>query len=213
MEMRKFLLVLFLVSSFVFASRDARKDFLNSYYTGDYQKAHDLLPGAFSDSLKIRIWDDRIHQHKKILNCKLADSSTHASLGIALMQIGHPAKAKEQFGSDWLSLLGLSTLALWENDFSASRKFIDQALAIAPERPEIQFSAGNLAINQDQAIDYFKTYLKQNSDDPLKRISAWHAIEFINKTRGRIHLADDYLPVPLRPLDIAVDYQAWLVAG
>jgi len=181
--MKKFLfLLLFLASLTYSATEDARKTFLNLYYSGKYQQAHTMISKAFSNPVTRSIWEQRIHLQDRIENCNAKlDSSTRAT---ALLRIGKIEEAEKDFGDDWLSWIGRATISEWKNDSVSARNYINRALQLKPDDPEVLFYAGLYASNQAEATDFFQRYLKRKASDTLKRSSAKQSIEFFRNTNG-----------------------------
>jgi tetratricopeptide (TPR) repeat protein len=182
----KFLLFLLLVSSLAFAvDEKVRSEFLFTYYNGDYEKAHSLLNGAIEDPVSRQIWEQRIHlQCDTLPACSQTSKDNKAARGIALLRIGRMKEARESFENDWLSLIGLANLAWWQNDRAGARQYVQQALAIAPDNPEVIYAAGDYAPNPQTSIDFFTKFLGASTEDPVRRRIAEYSIEFMKKTSG-----------------------------
>src|SRR5262249_28054325 len=82
------------------------------------------------------------------------------------------------------SLVGVATYKSWENDMPAAQKAAKEALALAPDRGETVFLAGNLADSDDEAITFFDRYLGMPEEDELKKETAKDALDFLKKTKG-----------------------------
>jgi len=187
--MRMFIFLLFLAtllaSSIHSEQQDLRPEFLFSYYAGDYEKAHDLLlKNAFRDSTTVLVWEERIHQQAEIPNCDYHRQSNPSIHAMAQLRVGDVQKAKDGFEKDWISLWGLATLSLWENDWTGAQNQIEEALALAPERPELLYFSADVAGNPGKSITLFQKYLSLPTDDPEKRRIAEYSIRFMEKTKG-----------------------------
>jgi Aspartyl protease len=176
--------VLFVSISFA-ADEKVRTEFLFNYYNGDYEKAHSLLNEAIADPVSRQIWEQRIHlQCGTLPSCNQSSIDNKAIRGMALLRIGKMKEARESFQNDWLSLLGLANLAWWQNDRAGARQYVEQALAIAPENPEVIYVAGDYAPNPQTSIDFFTRFLAASTEDPVRRRIAEYSIEFMKQTNG-----------------------------
>jgi hypothetical protein len=178
---KKFLLLSIFLTSLTFsATEDSKRTFLHLYYSGKYAEAHSLL-GKVNPATR-KVWEERLHIHEEISGCNFqSDSSARAA---AFLRIGLIDKAKSTFQEDWLSLLGRAKLAGWSNDMSSARAYLNKAMQLRGEDPDLLFYAGLYAANNEEAITHFEKYLKSNAVDVLKRNSAKQTIDFIRKTTG-----------------------------
>lgn len=180
---RKFLPFLLLLLALTAASQDdVFTQFLRLYYSGDYEKAHELIGRVQPGTWKQQVWDDRIHAQAEIPRCPIRANSGAAAEGLALLRIGDFSSAPECFADDWLSLLGRATLATWEGRDREARESIRMAMTLSPDNPDLLFFAGNIAPNREMSIDFFGQYLNLNDDDPYRKAVAQYAIDFIKKT-------------------------------
>ena len=161
---------------------ELRARFVYTYYAGDFPKAHTQLSDAFSDPVIRSIWEERIHHHGNIDDCKY--ESTAGARGFALLKTGDIEGAAKVFQKDWLSLLGKATISVWQNEAYAARQHALEALELAPERPEPYYFAGNLSRSTDESTGHFLKFLELVKEDPYKKQSVEYAIEFMNRTRG-----------------------------
>jgi|GEM_PF-2368439 len=196
---KKFLLLLLFLGSLTYsATDDARKSFLNLYYSGRYQEAHAYIKNAFSDPVTRRIWEQRTHIQGNIRDCESGeDASAHAA---ALLRIGLIDQAQQDFGDDWLSWIGRATISGWKNDFSSARNYVNHALELRPDDPDLLFYAGLFAGNQADAVDYFQRYLYRKPTDSVKRNSAKQSLEFFRNTSG-LNLNQPMLTSPVGTID------------
>jgi gag-polyprotein putative aspartyl protease len=181
---RKFLFAFLICCVNLYAETDFHAQFLKYYYDGDYDAAHAILRKTFTDPLDVQVWEERLHLQKSIEPCDYLKTTSEGAYALALLRIGRIEKAKNKFGNDVPSLLGLATLALWQNDYSASQDFIRRGLQTAPAFPEFLFFAGNLADSDEQAVNFFQQYLSDHPSDELNMLSAQQAIDFVHKTHG-----------------------------
>jgi tetratricopeptide (TPR) repeat protein len=182
---KKFLLLALFFTTFALSSSvDYRAQFLGAYYSGNYEAAHALLSKAFTEPTTEAIWEDRIHYYHDFQQCPLHKTDSEAAQALAYLRIGDFAKATLEFGKDWLSLVGLATYKSWENNLEAAQKAAKEALALAPDRGETVFLAGNLADSDEEAISFFDRYLGMPQEDELKKETAKDALGFLKKTRG-----------------------------
>ena len=195
--MRKFAFVFLLLTAVCYtAEQSVRSEFLFSYHSGDYEKAHSLLASTIQDPVSKRVWEERIHlQSDSLPPCDYAFTENKAARGMALLRIGKIQEAKAAFGDDWLSLLGLANLAWWQNDRNTARQYAQQALALEPENPNVIYVAGDYAPNTALSIELFTKFLGFTTEDPLQRQTAEYSIEFMKKTAGM------QLNVPAIPSD------------
>lgn len=178
---KKFLLLLIFLTSLTFsATEDSKKTFLQLYYSGKYVEAHALLSKVNPQSRKV--WEERLHIHEEISDCNF--QSSDSARAAALLRIGLIDQAKSNFREDWLSFLGRAKLAGWNNDISGARAYLNKAMQLRGEDPDLLFYAGLYASNNEEAVTHFQKYLKSNAIDALKRNSARQTIEFIQKTKG-----------------------------
>lgn len=181
--MKKVLFVLLTFLTLICNGDDElRARFVYTYYSGDFIKAHDQLDAAFSDPVLHSIWEERIHHHGEIANCK-HDSSAGA-LGFAILKTGDVESAAKVFQDDWLSLLGKATSSTWQNDLYKARELVLESVKLAPDRPEPYYFAGNLSHTTDESTGYFLQFLKLIKEDPYRKQSVENAVEFMNRTRG-----------------------------
>jgi aspartyl protease len=164
------------------ADDELRARFVLTYYSGDFVKAHDQLDAAFSDPVLHSIWEERIHHHGEIANCK--HESSAGALGFAILKTGDVESAAKVFQDDWLSLLGKATTSTWQNDLYKARELVLESVKLAPDRPEPYYFAGNLSHTTDESTGYFLQFLKLIKEDPYRKQSVENAIEFMNRTRG-----------------------------
>ena len=182
-SVRKVLFIFLLLASLVCSGTDElRARFVYTYYAGDFPKAHTQLSEAFSDPVIRSIWEERIHHHGNINDCKY--ESTAGARGFALLKTGDIEGAAKVFQKDWLSLLGKATISVWQNEAYAARQHALEALELAPERPEPYYFAGNLSRSTDESTGHFLKFLELVKEDPYKKQSVEYAIEFMNRTRG-----------------------------
>lgn len=178
--------VLFLVLTFVAlicsGDDELRARFVHTYYSGDFVKAHDQLATAFSDPILHSIWEERIHHHGDIKNCKRESSA--GALGFAILKTGDVEAAAKVFQDDWLSLLGKATISIWQNDLYKARELVLESVKLAPERPEPYYFAGNLSHSTDESTGYFLRFVQLIKEDPYRKQGVENAIEFMNRTRG-----------------------------
>ncbi len=178
--------VLFILLTFITlicnGDDELRARFVLTYYSGDFPKAHDQLATAFSDPVLRSIWEERIHHHNNIENCKY--ESTPGALGFAVLKTGDIEGAAKIFQDDWLSLLGKATISVWQNDLYKARELVLESVKLAPERPEPYYFAGNLSHTTDESTGYFLKFLSLIKEDPYKKQSVEYAVEFMNRTRG-----------------------------
>ena len=114
-SVRKVLFILLaFTTSFAVAMMNCAHDLFLPITLADFPKAHDQLSDAFSDPVMRSIWEERIHHHGNIENCKY--ESTAGARGFALLKTGDVEGASEVFQADWLSLLGKTTISVWQND-------------------------------------------------------------------------------------------------
>lgn len=183
--MRKFLLLAACIAVFAFSEEtDLRSKFLFSYYDGDYEGAHRLLPNVFHDPTVMQTWEERIHFHKKINGCDYEKRSTPGIRGVSRVRIGEFDEARSLFADDWPSLLGQATLAVWKNDWAGARDSVDRALKLNPDNPELVYFAANVTDSTEKSIEYFTKFLSLSPEDPLKKTSAEFSIDFNKKTLG-----------------------------
>jgi hypothetical protein len=179
---RKVVFIL-LITTIVWGSDDeSRSRFVSNYYGADFQKAHTQLSAAFSDPVMRSIWEERIHLHENIQNCKF--ESSVGARGFALLKTGDIEGAAKIFEDDWLSLLGKATISIWQNDSYKAREFALEAIKLAPERPEPYYFAGNLSRSTDESTGHFLKFLEFVKEDPYKKQTVEYAVEFMNRTRG-----------------------------
>lgn len=202
--MRKCLLIFLLSVCWLLAENDSRALYLKLYYDGDYQKAHAILRNAFSDPLELQIWEERLHLQQQIKGCIANQSLPQSVRGLALLRMGDIDAAKKEFAEDIPSIIGLATLSLWQNDSSTAHELIQRGLKKDPSFPEFLFLAGNLAENDEEALEYFHKYLAQKPSDQLKVLSAQQAIDFVSKTRG-VPLNVASIESPLAVIDSKYD--------
>ena len=178
--------VLFLILTFIAlicnGDDDLRARFVYAYYGGDFVKAHGLLQDVYSDPVLRSIWEERIHHHGDIENCK-HESSTGA-LGFAVLKTGDIEGAAKIFQDDWLSLLGKATISIWHNDLYKARDYVLESIKLAPDRPEPYYFAGNLSHTTDESTGYFLKFLSLIKEDPYRKQSVEYAVNFMNRTRG-----------------------------
>jgi hypothetical protein len=178
--------VLFLILTFIAlvcnGDDELRARFVLTYYGGDFIKAHDQLAAAFSDPILRSIWEERIHHHGEIQNCK--HESSAGALGFAILKTGDIEGAAKIFQDDWLSLLGKATISIWQNDLYKARELVLDSVKLAPERPEPYYFAGNLSHSTDESTGYFLRFLQLIKEDPYRKQSVENAVEFMNRTRG-----------------------------
>jgi aspartyl protease len=180
---RKVLFLILLVTTLICnADDELRARFVLTYYSGDFVKAHDQLDAAFSDPVLHSIWEERIHHHGEIANCK--HESSAGALGFAILKTGDVESAAKVFQDDWLSLLGKATTSTWQNDLYKARELVLESVKLAPDRPEPYYFAGNLSHTTDESTGYFLQFLKLIKEDPYRKQSVENAIEFMNRTRG-----------------------------
>jgi hypothetical protein len=181
--MRKVLfLILLLITVICNGDDELRARFVYTYYNRDFVKAHDQLAGAFSDPVLHSIWEERIHHHGDVPNCKHEPSA--GALGFAILKTGDIEGATKIFKDDWLSLLGKATISTWKNDLYKARELVLESVKLAPDRPEPYYFAGNLSHTTDESTGYFLQFLKLIKEDPYRKQSVENAIEFMNRTRG-----------------------------
>jgi hypothetical protein len=161
---------------------ELRARFVLTYYSGDFAKAHDQLAAAFSDPVLRSIWEERLHHHGAIEDCKY--ESTAGARGFAILKTGDIESAAKVFQDDWLSLLGKATISTWQNDLYKARELVLESVKLAPDRPEPYYFAGNLSHTTDESTRYFLQFLKLIKEDPYRKQSVENAIEFMNRTRG-----------------------------
>ncbi len=153
-----------------------------TYYSGDFAKAHDQLTAAFSDPVFRSIWEERLHNHGNLENCK--HKSTAGARGFAILKTGDVEAAAKIFQNDWLSLLGKATISIWQNDGYKARQYVLESLKLAPERPEPYYFAGNLSLSTDESTGHFLKFLSLVKEDPYKKQTVEYAVDFMNRTRG-----------------------------
>jgi hypothetical protein len=181
--MRKFLFFCLLLTTIAFSGEEeAKQKFLSQYYGGDYDGAHELLPQAFKDPITRHIWERRIHLNHSIPSCNFSAEEGSTIDGIALLRSGSLQQAKTLFHQDWLSLWGLATIALWQNEIQTSRSYVLDALKLSPARPELLYFAADTALSKREVSDYFSKFLASGSEDDTKKKVAEYAIEFLKKT-------------------------------
>jgi predicted aspartyl protease len=161
---------------------ELRARFVYTYYSGDFVKAHDQLAAAFSDPVLHAIWEERIHHHGDIANCKRESGA--GAIGFAILKTGDIEGAAKAFQDDWLSLLGKATISTWQNDLYKARELVLESVKLAPERPEPYYFAGNLSHSTDESTGHFLQFLKLIKEDPYRKQSVENAVEFMNRTRG-----------------------------
>lgn len=184
------------------ATNDNKQRFLKLYYSGKYPEAHAIVTQANSDPVSTKAWEERLHIHEVFSDCDFqSDTSMRA---IALLRIGFVDQAKNHFGNDWLSLLGRAQLAGWNNDFAAGREYVRKAMTLNPDHPDMFFYAARYAVNDDEALNYFRKYLQTFPSDVLKKNSARQTIEFILKTKG-LRLNDSQLASPVETITSKFD--------
>jgi hypothetical protein len=178
--------VLFILLTFITlicnGDDELRARFVLTYYSGDFPKAHDQLAAAFSDPVLRSIWEERLHHHGAIEDCKY--ESTAGARGFAILKTGDIEGAAKVFQDDWLSLLGKATISTWQNDLYKARELVLESVKLAPDRPEPYYFAGNLSHTTDESTRYFLQFLKLIKEDPYRKQSVENAIEFMNRTRG-----------------------------
>jgi hypothetical protein len=175
-------LILLLITLICNGDDELRAHFVLTYYSGDFVKAHDELTGAFSDPVMRSIWEERIHHHGEIANCK--HESSAGALGFAILKTGDVEGAAKVFQDDWLSLLGKATISIWQNDLYKARELVLESVKLAPERPEPYYFAGNLSHTTDESTQFFLRFLQLIKEDPYRKQSVENAVEFMNRTRG-----------------------------
>ena len=161
---------------------ELRARFVLTYYSGDFAKAHDQLAAAFSDPVFRSIWEERLHHHGNMENCKY--ESTAGARGFAILKTGDVQAAEKIFQDDWLSLLGKATISIWQNDGYKARQYVLESLKLAPERPEPYYFAGNLSLSTDESTGHFLKFLSLVKEDPYKKQTVEYAVDFMNRTRG-----------------------------
>lgn len=179
---RKFLPFLLLLSLCVVAEDDVFTQFLRLYYSGDYQKAHELIGHVQPGTWKQEVWDGRIHAQAQIDGCPIRAHAEAAAEGLALLRIGDFASAPDCFTDDWLSQYGRATLADWEGNDREARDAIRKAMALSPENEDLLYFAANVAPNREMTLDFFGQFLDLNKDDPYRKAVAQYSIDFIKKT-------------------------------
>ena len=75
-----------------------------------------------------------LDQHRAQITAEWSDIDT-----------GEISRARRDLGNDPLSLQASATLDRWENDFASARSAIREALALAPDKPDLLFAAAELA--------------------------------------------------------------------
>jgi tetratricopeptide (TPR) repeat protein len=197
------LLLVFVSSIFdIAADPDSRRQFLNLYYKGEYEKAHAQLNSSISDPVLRQIWESRLHLQENISGCSFVAGTNRSADAFAHLNIGQFAAATSRFTEDWISLWGKAIYAHWNADSVTARRNIEQALNLQPENPELLFFAGDVAESSEKTIEYFTHFLKLNSDDPVKRNIAEFSIELLKKTAGmelNIIRAEKGVQEPVRP--------------
>ena len=203
--MRKFLLLILLLSTFAVSEEDQQRDkFLLHYYRGDYDKAHNLLNGAFQNSTTRIFWEHRLHQNQDFTGCANYKTEQNSAEGIALLRRGSFQEAKQKFTDDWISKWGQSMVSLWENHPDLTREYINQALALSNDYPEVLFFAADVASTVTESIDYFTRYLHSSPEDRIKMKVAEYGIEFMKKTQN---MELNVISFPSSPIRLDSNYR------
>lgn len=194
------------------ATSGSRSSFLKSYYSGNYDTAHEYLDDAFSDPIARRVWESRLHHQSELTGCDYDQSLNPGAEAMAMLRIGKLQDARKMFQKDWLSLLGMATISRWENNPQAAKNLLVHALERNPDRAELLFAAAEVAASSESAVEYFVRFLNQKSEDPYKRTAARQSVDFIQKTK-KMSLNVASLSSPAETLDSEYDHGRLMLEG